>query len=281
MIVLSHSHHTKAPLEAIEALSQVCKKADTVAPALQTVHTLNCHQEMNSWLLAYDGSNLIGVLSIFQPTASEAELSGFVHPDYRRQGIFTRLIDGAKTEMVSFGQTEMLWLVNSESKAGLLYMANRAYRLKQVEHTLVYKGNLIESGSTVSISLLRTRPEDLETVARIQASAFSEKQEDALGITSRLFNDTTRENYLGYYQDQPVASVSVFVEGQKANINAVAVDRIYQGKGYGEAFMIQLINHYLVLGYTLTLEVNSENNRAYNLYKKLGFTTLEAINYYC
>lgn len=280
MITLSSLHHTEAPLLAVEVLSQICTQADGVAPPLQTVHNLNCHREMISWFLAYDESKLVGVLSVFQPMAKEAELSGFVHPQYRRQGIFSDLIALAKNEISCYGDTQILWMVNGGSEQGLHYVQNRGYHLKQIEYTLGYAEALIQPSSNIVINLRRAQIEDLETVAIIQSSAFSEKQEDAIGIVTRILNDASRENFLGYYQDQPVASVSVFVEGQKANFNAVAVDSAFQGKGYGEAFMIQLMNHYLDRGYTLTLEVNSENNRAYNLYKKLGFITLEAIHYY-
>lgn len=265
---------------ALKQLIGRCEVYDGCEPSLQMVHTLNCHVEMKSWILAYKKDELIGVLPIFQPMPHEAELAGCVHPDFRGRGVFKMLALEAMDELKKLGDPKILWMVNRKSLSGVAVLKHLDLALYQTEYTMKYVAreqvNQIES----KVVWRRAVPDDIPEVAVIQASAFKDKREDALGITTRFFEDVTRENFIGYYENNPVASVSVFVADKTANINALAVLAEQQGKGIGKAFVSQLIAHYERLGFEMTLEVHSENQRAFQLYKDMGFQVIEAIDYY-
>ena len=72
------------------------------------------------------------------------------------------------------------------------------------------------------------------------------------------------DEVIGYYSFQ-----KVFEEGY---INNIAIKREYQGKGYGKKLFEDLIERAQRFEVkALTLEVEDDNTRAINLYKKYGF----------
>jgi len=280
MRIVKHTTLTEDTQIALKQLIESCEVSDGCEPALQMVHSLNCHAEMKSWILAYEKERLIGVLPIFQPMPHEAELAGCVHPDFRERGIFKALSEAAIQEINLYGNPKILWMVNRQSQKGLGFLKHMGFILYQTEYTMKYAHQMNKELEDLKVMWRRAVHEDIAEISIIQASAFSEKKDDALAITTRFIEDETRENYIGYYENHPVASVSVFVSGTTANINAFAVHAAYQGKGLGKAFVSQLIQQYEKLGFEITLEVHSENDRAFSLYKHVGFQITEAIDYY-
>ncbi len=264
----------------IKKLMEVCEIADGSTPSIQMIHTLNCHPAMKSWIRAFNQDRLVGVLSIFQPQEHEVEISGCVDPEYRGKGIFKALVEQALSEISTYGTPNILWMVNHSFAPSVAIMQRKGLALKQTEYTMRYFGDPKTLKSSHAIALRRADISDCVVLAAIQASAFSEKKDEALALAQRLLEDVTRENFLGLYEGKPLSAVSVFVEDSTANINALAVLPDHQGKGIGRAFMVSLIEYYADLGYELTLEVNSINARAFELYKHLGFQVLEAVDYY-
>lgn len=280
MIIVAQSSIDQETELALKSLITSCEAFDGCEPSLQVVLSLNCHPEMNAWLLAYENEHLVAILTVFQPAPHEAEVSGCVHPEFRGRGIFKALVKEALAEIKRFGDPRILWMLNRQSTDGVAYIKHKQFALHQTEYTMKYDPLSPVLKSDVLISWRRAVAEDIPSVAVIQASAFQEKQDDAIGITTRFMADETRENYIGFFNDQPFASVSVYIKDNVANINALAVHQAYQGKGLGRVFISRLIEHYVALGYEITLEVNSENDRAFQLYKKIGFQIIEAIDYY-
>jgi ribosomal-protein-alanine N-acetyltransferase len=77
-------------------------------------------------------------------------------------------------------------------------------------------------------------------------------------------------------EDRRIVGYIIFwLIGDEAQINNVAVHPDYQGKGYGERLMryaLEQLREYRA--HFVTLEVRVSNTRAFNLYKKLGFSVL-------
>ena len=71
----------------ISDLIRRCEAFDNASPYIQMDHSLNADQQMNSWILAYDGEQLAGVASVFAPTREEAEIALCVAPEKRANGL--------------------------------------------------------------------------------------------------------------------------------------------------------------------------------------------------
>ena len=93
-----------------------------------------------------------------------------------------------------------------------------------------------------------------------------------LKIMKSFFNRYRNSFYFMFEKDELVGSTM-----QKANyLQSVSIARKFQGKGIGELLTMFAVNKILEKGFkTVELDVFSDNFKAFNLYKKLGFKVMK------
>lgn len=80
-------------LEDIRILQQECEREDfTLKLNWETLRSRNGVNKND--FLHYDGLKLVGFLGLYD-FGNKVEMCGMVHPEFRRQGIFTKLLDDA------------------------------------------------------------------------------------------------------------------------------------------------------------------------------------------
>src|SRR5947209_1607857 len=89
---------TTAELAQIEQLALLCNTYDGLDLKLNWETLRSRPSEQTNDFLYYAADQLVGYLALFSFNAQEAELSGMVHPDQRRRGIFSTLLQEAKRE---------------------------------------------------------------------------------------------------------------------------------------------------------------------------------------
>lgn len=79
--------------------------------------------------------------------------------------------------------------------------------------------------------------------------------------------------YLGLFENQKlVAYLSLNTVLDESDVIRIAVDKEYQGKGYGKELLTYSFQYLKILGVNkIMLEVSDINDRAIGLYKSLGF----------
>lgn len=68
-------------------------------------------------IFSYDGLKLVGFLGLYD-FGNKAEMCGMVHPDYRRQGIFTKLLEEAIRSAVERNYKVILLNSPAQSHSG-------------------------------------------------------------------------------------------------------------------------------------------------------------------
>ncbi len=265
---------------AVKNLLKICKQADQVPVVLQTDKALNRFPLMNSWFLAYSGETLTGVLSVFNPLDTEAELTGCVHPQFRGQGIFSRLMSAAIEELRSFDIRRLLFVIDRRSESGHAVLQRRECLLDHTEYSMVFHSPGAIGAVQPRVHLLRTGAEELEAWAQISAAAFEEPVEIAREMLTNGLKTPEREYYGACLDNRMVAVASLLLESKTATIYGLAVRPEDQGKGYGADFLAQLVRMLLQRQLEVHLQVDSTNARAFGLYKRLGFRETDIQDYY-
>ncbi|TCP55871.1 ribosomal protein S18 acetylase RimI-like enzyme [Tumebacillus sp. BK434] len=282
MTIETRTQMTTADIEALTALAALVKAQDGLALKLNMDMLKNRSGEVTNDFLYYQDGKLIGFLGMYGFNTREIEINGMVHPDYRRQGVFTKLYAAAKSECTARGIASMLFIVEEEAAAGLAFakQIGAAYEFTEYGMDLKDEGKAPTGGE---VELVRaSTAADAAFIGQLMATGFGLPAEDMKQNIARDFNNPNKQVYIGRIDGQPIAAISVGVgERDTAFFYGFVVEPEFRGKGYGRYILWTLVKQMQAEGRTrLALEVATENKSALGLYQSVGFKLMTAFGYY-
>jgi ribosomal protein S18 acetylase RimI-like enzyme len=282
-----------AETAALRQLLQACEKHDRAAVPENFDKTLNAASGMVSWFLAFAEDELRGFLSIFAPDLREAEVIAAVHPEWRREGIFSTLLEHAQAETRRFGYTSLLFVNDPASKIGNLVIGKLGARHDFSEYTLRYEPDdesrkrvaQAIAARTPDITVRRAESGDLETMVEITVSAFGDDAQSSRNFLTNSLAHPRRGLYLLGAQGPTVAMIGHLKEESGDYINAFAVHKDFQGKGLGKILLATLIDRISRDAESrgqkteILMDVESTNDGAFGLYRSMGFKVSKSADY--
>ncbi|ERK28459.1 GNAT family N-acetyltransferase [Clostridium intestinale] len=280
MIVKKSGILEKKLIKEIRKIEKVCKKNDNIIRDINLDSSLNFNQKMNHTFLYYsDNKTLIGFLYMFVPTSEEAEIQGYILPKYRGKGYFKELLKEAENELREYDVDEILFVLefNPESAKGI----DAEYEF--TEYSMEYVGNLneIESTEHSDIKILEAIDEDLEELVEISKRSFGESEEEAKGYIMKSLKADNRIQYKVIYKKECIGLAGVYIEETEATIFGFGILPEYRGSGLGKQVLKLILielRHKNVD--EILIDVDSNNEVAFELYKKMGFDIEVAFDYY-
>ncbi|WP_226001490.1 GNAT family N-acetyltransferase [Paenibacillus sp. BJ-4] len=158
----------------IRMLEQQCKEFDgsSLRVGLESLKENGGDQAF----LCQSDNQFIGFLSWYTSDGIEANINGIVHPDYRRQGVFGRLMESAAAELQIQGIQTCRFRVPSNSKPGIDCIRHLGGNFSTSEFSM----NLIRfHTSTLRYSGLILRleeAEDFEFMVTCSSQAFGDSE---------------------------------------------------------------------------------------------------------
>src|SRR6266581_9802995 len=110
---------TEAEATAIQQLTTICNNYEQLHMRLDVLRKPPGN-ETNDFLYYEDGK-LLGYLTIASWGTKEREMTGMVHPDYRRRGIFSALLTAAKEECRQRDVQKLILVCDHTSQSGLAF----------------------------------------------------------------------------------------------------------------------------------------------------------------
>ncbi|MFG0213663.1 GNAT family N-acetyltransferase [Brevibacillus porteri] len=271
---------TSEELAHIKELVAICNEQDGIDLKVNPSMLEKRSGEHEEDFLCYVNEKLVGFLGLYVFHSGEAEVSGMVHPAYRRNGIFTALQAKATDECRRRGIPSHLYIVQRDSQSGKSYMEriDGDYQFSEYRMELREKqpGNLLGN--------VHLRPEtanDLETLIWLNVHGFQLEEERAREMSENMAGDPKSRTYLMVVDEQAIGKISVRKNEGKAFIYGFCVHPDHQGKGYGRQALAQTIQLMEEEGYPhVSLEVACENSKALGLYESCGFSVKSANDYY-
>jgi ribosomal protein S18 acetylase RimI-like enzyme len=263
---------------ALDSLVADCAAHDGSAD-LEMEKSLNAHPDMRSLFLAYEGGSLVSALSIFAPRRVEAELSGLTSHATRRSGHFSALLAAAEDELLAFGYSEELFVVPEASEAGKSAAFALGARYDFSEYGMRYRGK----GQLAGIPGLRVERLGIDSIpalVELRRGDFGETREETEAFERATFAASNRQVYGAFMEGRLVGACSLGFEGDAVSLNGLVVDASSRGRGYGQALLGAIVSLLEAEGLEILLDVNSENENALHIYRKAGFSVIEAMGYY-
>src|ERR1019366_6553550 len=128
---------TQTELAAIEQLAQVCNAHDGLDLKInREVLRTRPADQINDFLY-YEHDTLVGFLGLYSFNPQEGEISGMVHPQYRRKGIFTALFHAALEECRHRHIVRLLLIVEHISTSGQEFVKTLASTYDHSEYKMV------------------------------------------------------------------------------------------------------------------------------------------------
>ena len=277
-----------ADLPSLNALCKTCNQEENLDIKLNwdMLHD-RPPAEINDFL-CYHGSQLIGSAHLYSMLPTEAELSGMVHPAFRRQGVFRRLAQRAIEECRERGIPQLLLIVdqNALSGKGFAQSTGAPYSFSEYKMELNRKKEAaISPPSTANnIELVLATGDDVGAMARIDLAAFSHKQlqlQDCVHFLQERMSDPHYENYIIKTSGQSVGKIHLSFQDDASFIYGFAIHPEHQGRGYGRSALRRAVSHMLNKSrQPVQLEVACNNENALSLYHRCGFEKTSAYDYY-
>lgn len=281
----------KEDYEAIEKLQKLCVAKDEIALKLELEYKLaRTLVETDSTLKSneffyYIGANLVGYIGIGCFSGATLEINGMVHPEYRRQGIFSKLFQLVKQEWEKRGGHQMLLLSDRISHSGQEFIKKTQATYKNSEYEMYLNMNFISEtteGLTQEIVLRKASNKDAEEIARQNAIFFDDDYDESINMIMPEEEEKCGMTiYLVEVDDKIVGKVHLQIENDLGAIYGLGVLPDHRSQGYGRKILLKAIDAFKEIGVKkIMLQVATQNANALNLYKSCGFEETSTMDYY-
>lgn len=261
----------------IRRLEEICNDVDGTSNEAYLSTEINISRSYPSFFLGYKDGSLVAFLTAFMPDKSAAELTAFVHPQYRKKKNATKLFHMAEKLYSSLNFEKLQFCIRSDSHNGLAAAKSfGSISFDRSEYTLVLK-EYSSAYQPNALSLEKITPENVSQFnhSAVQCYDFSERDTLAASASSK-----ERTAYAALYKGSPVGFFIIFHDGDKTVIHGVAVCKKLRNKGYGKLMMDLAVKEALTFGKPVSLDVDSNNGPAYHIYTLLGFAEETRTDYY-
>ncbi|HZU70231.1 MAG TPA: GNAT family N-acetyltransferase [Ktedonobacteraceae bacterium] len=268
-------------LAAIEQLIATCNAYEGLRMRLSTEWLKKRTGDQTNDFLYYEDARLAGYLNIDSHGVLEKELTGMVHPDYRRRGIFSALLAAAREECDRRGVKKLILVCEDGSLSGKAFAQAVGAHHDFSEHEMVLGTFHEKPVVSPQLHVRKAGAEDLEAIALIHATSFGDDLQRSRSYTEICLRRPWCTFYLGLLGEEPVACLRLDDLEEEFGIYGFGVRPEYQGRGYGRQ-LLQDIIRMLRAGSTrgIMLDVETNNTNAVGLYLSCGFEIRTTYGYY-
>ena len=291
--LIGHLHQEEYDL--IHLLQSHCSKADQITLKLEldykrsdAIHLTDKGKlhDLNEFMY-FSGAQLVGYLGVsaFGGATAPPEVTGMVHPNFRRQGVFSTLLQLALAECRRRNAGPVLLLCDRNAASGQKFLEkiNAVYRVSEFEMYLQNERTRADERLPCDISFRKATNADAFEVARQNAIFFGNCIEEG-NDNIPLPEDEEKRGmtiYLAEKNHQLIGKVHLQLTNGLGGIYGLGVLPEHRGKGLGRAILLEAIKTLKAASAVeIILQVATENATALSLYKSCGFREASVMDYF-
>ncbi len=288
--------------ELIHMLEIQCAQNDQVTLKLELDYKLSDAKnrtantvisDINEFMY-FNGEELIGYMGIcsFGGITQPLEITGMVHPKYRRQGIFSKLMELVIEECRRRDAEGILALCDKKSISGqgFLKKISAVYKFSEFEMYLNHKSyEKVEKQRPSGITFRKAVNADATEITRQNMIYFGddleEENEDSEDSSILLPEEEEKRGmiiYIAEKEEKVIGKVNLQMsDSGTGGIYGLGVLPEFRGKGFGRAILTFGVEKLKDANATeVMLQVAAENGTALNLYKSCGFQETSVMDYF-
>lgn len=237
----------------------------------------------------YENNTLVGYLGLSNFSKDTVEVSGMVHPKFRRKGIFKKLYVIAKEEWQRICPSEVLVLCDHISISGLAFINSIGAEYASSEYKMCLNKETLESTSTDThangIKLRSATSEDaaeIDMQNSIYFGLIQEETDEKESIEKKFIRaDDIAATYMAELNGEIIGKIRIDITDNEGFIYGFGVLPDFRGRGYGRETLkcsLDILKNKDVD--KIFLEVATENKNALGLYESCGFEEISVMDYY-
>ena len=278
---------TTQEMAELEQLTALCNEREHLLMRLDYNLLAQSAPPTDDLFLFYQDNLLAGYLLLDRYHSDIKEVSGLVHPDFRRRGIFRQLLTAAREECLSRGIQRLLFTSETTSSSGQAFMQALGAGREFAEHRMLLHNFQPRYQFDDRLLFREALHDDVDELALILAADFGDSKEQARQHVLHAWARPNQRFYIATYGGEdvgcaePVGTLRVEETPQEMGIYGFFVRPEYRGRGHGRQIIEEAI---LAIrknsSQPIMLEVDTNNLTALNLYRSLGFEIERTYEYY-
>lgn len=269
---------TREQLSEIKALQEVCEKEGGFQLKLNFDMLENRAENKKEDFFHYEDGQLVGFLGSYG-FGNKVELCGMVHPDYRRRGIFSSLLEMGLEETKKQDIKTVLLNAPTGSQSAKEFLKNIPCTFEVAEYQMKWQKTELSIDPAVTL-----RPsvsnEDWDAEIQLEVLCFGFTEKDAQEFNEMIRETGDDQNLIIELEGKTVGKMRVAESDDEAWIFGFAVFPEHQGKGIGRKALSKVVKMEEQKGLSIFLEVEARNAHALGLYESCGFRSYHSQDYY-
>lgn len=212
---------------------------------------------------------------------NKCEITAAVHPEFRRQGIFSQLYTAAVEQARRQECVELLLVSYRKSESGTAAVNRLGLRYKFSEYCMVTAAADTPQPTSADITLTDVTSEHVEELSRMLAVSFPDSGWGAPADLLKELAEPGKRYYLAKLADEAIGHIGVAIGKHETYIRGVGIMPEWRRKGYGRQMLAETLRREHGAGAAnFELDVATENEGALNIYMSCGFKQSNVYDYY-
>ena len=246
--------------EDIHRITALCRLADGLS--------LSCPGDGDEYWILEEDTTAAAFLAVYKTEVTMWECCAFTHPDFRRKGYFSLLLEQVCRYSEALGEPELCFVTDNKCPAAMAVLRELEAELWNEEYMMEYDvtaaGTAFGDGTSASPASLP----DMELDMDIRTTP------EGLLICARRPGDNPTA-------DGACVTCRLSLNGTGAYLYSLETIPALRRRGLASCFLMQLIRHLERKGIRrICLQVSGSNEPALHLYRKTGFRITETLSYY-
>jgi ribosomal protein S18 acetylase RimI-like enzyme len=270
-----------AELAEIEQLARICQEHEPIELRIGWEGLRLRTGDLPHEHVYYRDDVLIGFITLDGLGSDEAEATGMVHPSYRRQGVFRALVAAAREACRKSNTASLILVFDHRSAAAIAFAEAIGAQHDFSEHSMRREQGTPAPQSAQRLDFRKATTEDAAAIAAILATDFDADLNQLRQNVARNMQSPVYQYYIAALDHEPIGTLNVQTLGGDAYIYGFVVRPEQRGRGYGREILARTIADITAArAQPVFIEVETENDPAYGLYRSLGFEVTTTYDYY-
>lgn len=278
---------TPADIAAVSQLAEVCNAYEQLDMRAEWLDIRPEYFGNMHDYLYYEDGKLVGYLFMKRHGAQQKEVTGMVHPDCRRRGIFSAMLAAAREDCKRQGVPRLVLICEDGSVSGRAFIRSVGAKHDFSEHKMLLRSfhdsNFFDDHLAVQIANMS----DLDALALIIAEGWKRPENEVRESVAFNLQEPNCTVYIARFGGnrlscgEPIGCLRIYDFDHEIGIYGFVVRPDYRGYGYGRQMLEEVIRGIQSRRRKpIMLEVDTDNTVALNLYRSCGFEVARTYGYY-